>query len=360
MNAPIAKENFSDKADWSEVLGQPVFILDVEGENKFRFRHLNQCHVQETGLDPQQFYGKTPHDVLPGRLADTVVANYEVCRTNREPYTYVENLELNTGERWWRTTLSPVLDQDGEVSQIVGIAVDVTADRVRELDLTARLSEAHQLNDEVRTFAAATAFDVRGPFKTILALLELVKDGFLDLGDEKLSQLELCEHTAMEAMERSIDIVSQANAIKNQSSGEVTFDLGHLCRDILARVDPDERFRVTLPTQTVRTDWAALQMILHCFMSTSVQYAENEISVSVEHANDGFLKFAVCDDGFVSAMGKRSDGEAILAEDSQADYLSEVALATGLVASRDGYVEGVQRNPKGAELCFSIPGSLES
>ncbi len=358
MNVPSPRANFSPVVSVCESIGQPTFLLDVLGENQFRFVHLNACHAIETGLDPSAFAGRLPHDVLPPAVADTVIANYEQCRVSGKPFSYVENLQLETGARWWRTTLSPLFDETGEMTQILGVAVDITESKAREFDLTSRLSEAQKLNDEIRQFAASAAYDVRGPFKTILGLLELVKDGFLDLGDEKLDQIRLCEQTAMEAMERSMDIVSQANALKTARIEPVPFDLGHVCRDILALVDPEQRFQTMLPRRQIKADWAATQMILRCFIQTSARYAENEISISVDQGADGFLQFEVCDDGFVSASGQRSDGEPILARENNSNFLSEVSLAAGLVSSRDGFVEGLKRDARGAKLRFSLPGEL--
>jgi hypothetical protein len=56
--------------------------------------------------------GHRPQAVLPPRLADTVGSNYRTCLTSGARITYEENLELDTGPRWWSATLTPLALSD--------------------------------------------------------------------------------------------------------------------------------------------------------------------------------------------------------------------------------------------------------
>ena len=77
-----------------DLIGQPMFLLDVVGPSEFVFRGLNRNHKDTSGLDESPLLGKSPHEVFPTRLADTIVKNYEACRAQRAPHTYEEILEL--------------------------------------------------------------------------------------------------------------------------------------------------------------------------------------------------------------------------------------------------------------------------
>ncbi len=111
-----------------------VFFIEVEGtgdDYRFTFRRNNASHQQRTGLSEDELRGQTPRELLGDEQGAAVEANYRRCVERGEPIEYEETLDLPGGTSHWETKLTPVV-QNGRVTQIVGVAREVTSQREQE------------------------------------------------------------------------------------------------------------------------------------------------------------------------------------------------------------------------------------
>ena len=123
-----------------------IFLVDVVHEDddiRFEFRRLNPAHEAISGMTTEEIRGKTPREVLGEEVGAKVAANYRRCVEAEEPIAYNEVLEMPARPVHWRTKLGPVM-ADGDVTQIVGIARDITERKEREEELRTLQEEYEQ------------------------------------------------------------------------------------------------------------------------------------------------------------------------------------------------------------------------
>ena len=346
-----------------DLIHQPMFLLEVAGPESFIFRGINAAHEKMSGLTNEMLLDKKPHDVVPTRVADTIVQNYEACRASGQDYTYEELLELPTGPLWWQTTLSPVFNDQKQLHLIVGLAVDITDRKEAMFGASQKLSDMTRLNEDLQVFASTTAQDMRGPFQTMVALIDMVMDGFVDLGDEKADQLALCSEIAQDAIASMSGILATAQGLKVATQAVEQVDLGHITADIAALLDPHQRLNIELPNAKVTTDRVAMQMVLRNLMENAVRYADKNISVSVtETPNDSSgndIAITVSDDGVGLSTDRRSDGQTILPMPGELGPDFGINSAQAIIAARGGSFARTQNNfSTGAALRFTLPGSI--
>ncbi|TDT73976.1 PAS domain S-box-containing protein [Litoreibacter halocynthiae] len=333
-----------------EMLGLPSFLLDVSvdaaGQGQFRFSHVSGQHERETGIDAAALVGKAPHDVLPQRQADTVVANYERCRAKRGVESYEEILELASGSRWWRTTLSPIFGagKDGPVTQILGVALDVTESTLQEIELTQQLSAQKAAAEKVRAFATNSMLDSKSPLRSVLAHLDMVREGFLDLGDGKSQHLDSIQTVVVEAIAELDEVLHSTSHLRESPVEFVEIDLAHMCRDIAALVDPEGRISMSLPSHPVLGDWAVTQVVLRCLLEQATLRAVSVIDVAVEASGKDTLAFTISDD---SAF-----------EQSGVECVGDIAMAAALVKERGGAMTTTSCLNEGATVCVTLPGHM--
>lgn len=329
-----------------DLIGQPAFLIDVDGPGQFRFSHINSQHAQESGVDAAQLLGKTPHDVLPTRLADTVVDNYERCRSRARVETYEEQLELASQTRWWRTTLSPIgaAGPGGGVDQILGTAVDITDMKTRDIDLTKALSAQVTACNDIRAFASNAMLDTQGPMRAILAWLDILRDGFVDLGDGKLDEMDRVQQLAIDAIVGMDDVLHSEGFLQQGPAARSVVKLDHMCRDIAALVDPNHRINMQLPAQVLEGDWAVIQIVLRSFIEQAAKRAIKSVSVQVDQVAMGMVTFTIKDDG---AYEKSSKSRMI-----------ETAPAASLVKERGGKVSITPNPEEGTIVHVALPGQV--
>ena len=111
-----------------------IFLVDVDSEGSFTFERLNPAHERLTGLETEQIRGRTPVQVLGEKLGREIEDNYRHCLEHKEVLTYHEKLDLPGGERFWVTSLAPVIVNRG-VEKIVGSALDITDIKLQQQKL---------------------------------------------------------------------------------------------------------------------------------------------------------------------------------------------------------------------------------
>jgi PAS domain S-box-containing protein len=123
---------------------ESLFTVQVTADGRFVFAGINPTHERLTGLSASHIVGKEPGDCLPPKVATAVTERYRECVRQGHPITYDETLDLPGGQRFWRTSLSPVADPaTGRIVLLFGSARDVTGDRHATAEL-ARLNERLQ------------------------------------------------------------------------------------------------------------------------------------------------------------------------------------------------------------------------
>lgn len=126
----------SELKQLSDALGIAVFVLEVVGD-RFQLLSLNDKHERATALKHEEVSGRFLEEIFPPELAAQLSANYRHCLQTGETVEYDERLALPGGPRHWRTTLSPIRNQDDAIVRIVGTGIDVTAERLATKQLKA-------------------------------------------------------------------------------------------------------------------------------------------------------------------------------------------------------------------------------
>lgn len=199
-----------------EHFGTAAFSLDVNADGEMRFSGLNAIHRQMTGMTLASVVGCRPSECLPPELAEKVSQNYRRCIELSAVQEYEEELALPAGTRWWRTTLTPLLDPTGRVMGILGICVDIDDRKRRENDLSqaafldplTKSANRRCFDDEISK-AIAIAEETRRPFSIVTAAFDQFKsinDRYGHAaGDEVIRQVA----TRMKAAVRTNDVVAR-------------------------------------------------------------------------------------------------------------------------------------------------------
>ncbi|KPB00153.1 PAS domain-containing sensor histidine kinase [Ahrensia marina] len=337
----------------------PVFVLSVENREIIRFAGLNQFHQNATGLRQSDVFNKTPHEVFPMRTADTLMRNYMHCVHLDDVYKYEELLDLASGEQWWQTTLSPVMDGD-EMVGILGVAFDCTLAKRAEADLAKAVQEVSRINFDLQALTSTTVHDLRGPLRQAKLVLEIIREDFQDLGDNKLQLLE----TGSDVVDRALDFIDSrlAQVVEKTEvdSNDASVDLGHWCSDIIAIVDPLAKLQISYPEITLECEKFILDIGLRNLIENATKHAKSRIKIEVINT-DNTITFFISDDGegFKEDIFKESNA---LGANISKDTKSGVGLTTtrSLIESRQGkiWLDEPHLDGKGATIAFSVFGKV--
>lgn len=320
------------------------------------FGHFNEPMKTVTGLED----GSTLAELLPPRAAGSVLANY--CRACASPgaISYPEDIEVPSGSAAWQTTIKALRDPSGTPFAIMGYSTDVTEIRRRELADAEMIARLKRTSDEVRVFSSMAAHDVRGPLATIESLLELVLDGFADVGNGKRELIDRVGEVVRTAREQMNELLEHGASLTQTVADDTVVDLGHLCRDLSALMDPEEEIAITHPDVGILCDRVALHLVLRNLLSNARRFCRSRLAIGIGETDalPGMLRFIVSDDGpgFPASFDPFAANDAAGAATAHGYGLAAVRFVVemrGGTATTAPSVFGT-----GAGIAFTIPARI--
>ncbi|NNK66485.1 MAG: PAS domain-containing protein [Rhodobacteraceae bacterium] len=257
----------------------PMFLVLVDG-NDILFGGVNAAHTAATGIETPMVAGKTPFEAFPARLAETIDANYRRCLDAGQPYSYDELLELPKGARWWRTSLTPVREGN-RVTAILGAATDITGLKSQIENVQADAKVLRKKAARVHTAATAAVSHMRGPLNNIVSLGQMLRAEFRPPMERKELLLELLLETAIHALDEIDTLEYGGGGLSALTGIEAQVDIGHICRDIAALIDPDRSLNVSFPNRMMLGNPDAVQTVLQAAFTHAASEAVSLVALTL-------------------------------------------------------------------------------
>lgn len=209
---------------------------------------------------------------------------------------------IDVGHICFDVNFTPVFDQEGNISEIVGMAFDTT----KHKNLARKLKEANLTKDK---FFSIIAHDLKSPFGAILGFLELLQDNLKELSMEEIEErLNLIESSATRSYNLLVRLLERARA---QSSVAIfnpeDFDLYqesmeqiNLLEDIAKK--KNILLENTIPQNTnVYADKRMINSIVRNLVSNAIKFTGNKeepakITIWCKQIEDNLL-FSIVDTG---------------------------------------------------------------
>ena len=321
-----------------------------------RFCRINTAHENATDLSSPDLEGKTPAELLPERVAETVVSNYTKCIETNKPYTYDELLPLPSGTRWWRTTLMPVVSGTTPIG-LLGTAVDITSEKKIESDYAAALGDLGQINSDLQILVSTTAHDLRGPLRQAVLVNDMLMDGFEDLGDNKIELIELSSNVLTKALKNIDNTLSTYMEPTPKSQSTTLIDFGHWCRDMIAILDPLKRVRLVYPDVNIEAERFILDIGLRNVLENACKFARSQISVSLDQVGDHIV-IVTSDDGIGFGDHLKVGEKPSFSSDGETRF--GLSAAIRLIEARQGkvWIADPAENLGGASIALSVSGQI--
>ena len=259
----------------SVVLNAPVisFVLDKEGI----FKLSEGRGLLKLGLQPGEVVGLSAFDVyrdfpiIIEGITNSLAGKYQL-------------LETEIQDSIFDVVYNPVFDRNGNVSEVIGVAIDITEQKKTELDLI-KLKEKAEESDRLKSaFLANMSHEIRTPMNSILGFASLLKEAAPG-GREQETYIDIIETSSA----RLLNLINDLIVISKVESGqiEITFSeinlqelFGFLCR--LFKVEANQKgvdFSAdhSLNDENVEiiTDREKLFTILNNLIKNSLKYTQS-------------------------------------------------------------------------------------
>ena len=220
-------------------LPQRIFYKDVNSV----FISVNPAFAADLNLTPQEIVGKTDFDFFPKELAEKYIADDRRIILQKKTET-IEEINISCGKkRIVEVVKTPVIEEDGTVSGILGIFTDITERKIAEAKLRAFTTKLEKSNRELQDFAYIASHDLQEPLRKIVVFGERLRNRCIDkLTDDEKFYLDRM-HEAGRRMQTLINDLLTFSRVTTQAHPFVPINLKNVIREVL--IDLEMRIEQT-------------------------------------------------------------------------------------------------------------------
>ena len=114
-----------------------TFVLNVEGEGRYRFVFVSKAFEITTGLPLAQVLGRPVEEIIPEPSLSLVLNKYREAIETMQRVVWQEVSDYPTGQLVGDVSVTPVPDEHGRCCQLVGVVHDLTKEKQVEAALRA-------------------------------------------------------------------------------------------------------------------------------------------------------------------------------------------------------------------------------
>lgn len=270
----------------------------------FNLRFMSKSGVTALKIeDVKDFYGKVfPTDAAPKATRDIVNKNMHLA-SKGETNTVEYSFEVDGKVIWYRTTISPSYDAEGDLSYITADSMDITSNKTMEKD-------AEKANQAKSDFLARMSHELRTPLNAILGFTQLLEmSAQSKLNDKEKKNLQLISSAGNHLLE----LINEVLDISRIESGKI--DISVELVDLVFIVDNvisisrslAEKNNISIEYQKIpdgnifaEVDPLRFKQVVLNLISNAIKYNKpnGSVVVSFEKLGDSQIRFAVKDTGY--------------------------------------------------------------
>jgi PAS domain S-box-containing protein len=118
-----------------DAVGDVIYNLAVEADESFRFISVNKAFCIVTGLSEEMVVGKLVNDVIPEPSLSVVLKKYKQAIRDNSIIRWEEVSDYPSGRLIGDVSIAPIVDKNGQCTQLVGSVHDITERKQIEIAL---------------------------------------------------------------------------------------------------------------------------------------------------------------------------------------------------------------------------------
>ncbi len=244
----------------TESLPQMIFVKDRES----KYLSCNERYAVTVGLRPDEILGKDDYDFYPRELADKYRDDDRSVMRSGSALDLVEKWASPGGETWVNTLKSPIRDEKGEVSGVIGIFWDISERMRLDEERERSLREKEILLQEVN-------HRVKNNLQLISAMLRLESDGSTSAEVGKFVKDTISRISSIAVIHEMLYIKDNVAEIR---VAEYLGEIGRNLTEMYSR--PDCAVRIDIDALELRLDlnrMVPLGLLTNEMITNSLKYA---------------------------------------------------------------------------------------
>lgn len=271
-----------------------VIIMDGNGN----FEWVNEGFEKRYGMDIEQFQNEYGKNLRENSSNDNISAVLNQIYITQKPYTYNSKfIDKNGVEYWSQTNITPILNTNKEIINLILIDSDVTElknaeSRIKKqnAEIEAQSAELKKINKTKDRLFSIIAHDLKNPFHSIMGFTEILQNKYKDIEREKLNEyLEMISTSTRSAYQLLENLLDWARTQTEKvtfkpeivSVWEITEEI--IALDTLQASAKNIAFLNNIPKEVqAYADRNMLNTVLRNLASNAIKFSESGGSVTFD------------------------------------------------------------------------------
>jgi PAS domain S-box-containing protein len=273
---------------------------------------VNEYFIKISGYELSELQSFSNSELINKKITGLMLGSKEfetLLETKKSISFEHKNMDKKGEEYYVITTLTPMINKEGDVSEVMAVEVDISKQKEHETELLNAKIEAESSVRAKDQFLVNMSHEIRTPMNAILGMSQLLEDTRVSAIQKKYL------HVINDSSNNLITIISDILDFSKINAGkidieQVTFNLPRSLREmknsytlrnsnknveLLFEIDPG------LP-KLVKSDSVRISQILNNLLSNSFKFTDQgsvEVNVKMVGANNAksWVEFSVLDTG---------------------------------------------------------------
>jgi len=272
-----------------------VVIYDRE----LRIQYINAATRRLTGRRTDDYIGRRDDEVWPAEVYQVYLPTLKQALETGRMQSIETDLTLpETGLRSLNITCVPLIDESGQVREILGITHDLTERKRWELEIgrlnaeleqrvQQRTAELAVANQELETFTYSVSHDLKSPLRGIDGYSRLLLQDHREQLDEEGRLFLNNIRQGVGQMGELIDDLLAYSRMERRNLDHADVDLRGLVEHVLAERQAEietrgVQLRLDLPPLSVRADPEGLALVLRNLLDNALKFSRDARPPEIE------------------------------------------------------------------------------
>ena len=271
--------------------------------------------LEMTGYSQEEMIGKSPALLKSGHTQAAMYDDiWENLRKGRPWHGVFKNLRKDGSHYWAATSLLPLLNEDGEITNYIGVGEDITEKR----HVDEQIAQVQKM-ESVGVLAGSIAHDFNNVLMTIIGNTELIKmeADDIDAPDElmvSLGHIEIASRRARALIQQLLTFARQQpgrprrlnlfmaitealELIRVSTPPSVRIDFKADAKDIATEIDPTAFFQIVMnlchnAVEAIGDQSGSIKLLL-----SRVEIGQKTALEKLPEGAIGTVRLEICDNG---------------------------------------------------------------
>ena len=339
-----------------------AFMKDVDG----RYVYVNDVFQELFHRKPGDFIGKTDDQVWPPEVAAPIRSSDRQVIDTRTVLQTTELIPRDDGLHHWLVTKFPILDGNGRVTLVAGIAIDVTERRRAEADLR-DLQKVAQQRERLADIGAITAqivHDIGNPLAGVSMQAQLILRRAKRDPNQPVSTMMKAVESILGEVRRLDSLTKEFMEFSREQRLELkAVDLRRFLQQVVDLWQPVAAAREIALTFDARGDVPALtadEEKLHRVFNNlvknaieAIDHGPGRVGIHVTRPEPGAVRISVTDTG--SGIPETVQVFRLFETTKPEGSGIGLAVARQIVLAHRGSIECTRLDPRGTVFNVDLP-----